>query len=98
MFDTPRHQRSLLIDRLRAQIRAMQSQRRYRDDFVDGKVGWVRYEQMHLWGLINEHREVHEKEPLPFEVVRIAEEMASGHSDYTDKLALYSMELVLLHE
>lgn len=98
MFDTPRHQRSLLIDRIRVQIRSMQIERRFREGIVDGRPGWVWYEQIHLWGIINEHREAHDREPLPFETVQRAEQRASGHSDYTDKLALYSMELVLLHE
>lgn len=74
----------------------MQNERRYREGMVGGQVGWVLYEQLHLWGCVNEHREHHDRQPLPFEEVQAVERMASGHSDYTDKLALYCMELVLL--
>ena len=55
---------------------------------------WNTYEMLVMWKLVNAKRYGHDRPMLPFSEVQKAEQMASGHVDYTKKFALYCAELV----
>lgn len=55
---------------------------------------WNTYEMLVMWSLVNRMRDGHERPLLPFSAIQAAEQIASGHIDYTKKFALYCAELV----
>lgn len=58
---------------------------------------WHRREMEDLLSHINWERAQLDKDPITMRVLLRTERHASGHSDYTRKLALYAAELVIPH-
>lgn len=67
-------------------------------DHQTGEAAWVKIEAEMMMGKINELRRVRKKSPIDMERYRRMEQLCIGHSDYSSKLCLYSMELVLDEE
>jgi len=83
------------FDRLREVLAEVQDERQYRP-VSNGSDGWIVYEQLHMWGVVNRMRAIlMGKQPIPFEDIQRVESLASGHVDYSKKFALYCAELLL---
>jgi phosphopantetheine adenylyltransferase len=91
---TPRQldQKLDLRNELLARLTAAQEERPAREYVTDGELGWVIYERETMHRAVNEARAERNLAPLPIEAV---ERVASGHSDYSSKFALYCAELVM---
>lgn len=55
---------------------------------------WHDFEKMVMWKEVNRCRMSMGLEPVEFHRIARAEQMASGHVDYTSKFALYCAELI----
>lgn len=71
-----------------------QTERRHRQNIINGELEWVRHERQTMHTAVNQARAEHGKPPVPLNAVEHAEDLASGHSDYTRKFAFYCAELV----
>lgn len=63
----------------------------------DGSPEWVRMEREAMLRRINEERLLLAKAPLEMDLFERKELTCMGHSDYSSKLALVCMELVVDH-
>ena len=58
------------------------------------ELGWVVFERQSMFDAVNAKRHVHELSPVTMELfIHKAEQLAVGHCDYTQKIALYCAEL-----
>ncbi len=58
------------------------------------ELGWVVFERQSRFDAVNAKRHVHELPPVTMELfIRKVEQLAVGHCDYTQKIALYCAEM-----
>lgn len=93
--------RMALLDRLQKALAEAQAHRPERQELVADEYdtiripGWVAFEREAMFRAVTEERAKLGKRPIPMDLVVRHERMASGHSDYSQKYAIYCMELVL---
>lgn len=75
-------------------LKDVQGEREFRP-VTNGKDGWILYEKLHMWGVVNRMQAtLFNKGPVTFERVEAVEQQAAGHIDYSNNFALYCAELV----
>lgn len=57
--------------------------------------GWVIFEREAMWAAVNKERVARGLQPVALSVVQRVERMATGHSDYASKYALYAALLAV---
>jgi phosphopantetheine adenylyltransferase len=88
-------QKLALRDQFLNILTAAQGERPAREYVTDGELGWVIYERETMHRAVNEARAERGLAPVPLAAVERVESLASGHSDYSSKFALYCAELAL---
>lgn len=86
-----KYKRLALIELLRSHLQAAQAKRH---EFTSPH-GWWRHEMEKMLDHVNWYRAMYDKDPLPMKTLLRMESCASGHVDYSHKLALYCTDLVL---
>lgn len=84
---------SKLYDRMYAALTAAQAERPNRQAMIGDEPEWVRYERDAMWNEVNAVRAENGQRPALLTDILAAEQQAVGHSDYTQKYALYCAEL-----
>jgi hypothetical protein len=82
-----------LLATMRTTLINAQHERPKREDFVDGELGWVTYERTVMLNAVNTARSERGLPPVTVTEIERVEQQAVGHSDYTQKFALYCSEL-----
>lgn len=57
--------------------------------------GWVIFEREAMWAAVNKERVARGLQPVDMSVLKRVEQMATGHSDYAAKYALYAALLAV---
>lgn len=96
MTITPRQldQKLALRDQLLHTLTEAQEERPAREYVISGELGWVIYERETMHRAVNEARAEVGKQSLTIDQIEQVESLATGHSDYSSKYALYCAELV----
>jgi hypothetical protein len=90
------------IQEMHSKLVAAQQSRDQRTEFVSSndssnrhpELGWVVFERQSMFDAVNAKRHVHKLPPINMELfIRKVEQLAVGHCDYTQKIALYCAEM-----
>lgn len=76
-----------VLGKMKAALAAAQAKR-------DQSADWIRFEQRSMLDAVNLERGARALPPIDLATLERAEAMAVGHTDYSDKFALYCTELV----
>jgi len=87
------------FDRLYATLTTAMKERDHRSDVMDfmgrRELEWVVYERQMMLGMVNHLREERGLDDVTIEEIESVESMATGHSDYAKKFALYCADLAV---
>jgi hypothetical protein len=89
------HDRLRFRDELLKILEDAQTERKLRDKWIDGELGWVVYERQVMFNAVNAKRKSLGKEAISMKDLEQAESSACGHCDYSKKFAFYCAELVI---
>jgi hypothetical protein len=81
------HDKLRLHDKFLQSLATAQKQRGERDD-------WMLFERQTMLDAVNAERAARSRPPVSMAEIERADRLASGHSDYSRKFALYCAELV----
>lgn len=85
------------VEEIRTVLIEAYQHRDERRDLVDGRPGWIRWEQEQATDVVNQIRARRGSYPVAFPLVERAEERAAGHINYTQKFAIGCADLVYDH-
>lgn len=74
---------------------AAQQLRYKRPRQVWGVSEWAAFERLKMWEAVNKYRLQRNKVSILIDRIKCVERIAFGHSDYSEKFALYCAELVV---
>ena len=86
---------NLLVEWFEELLSNAQKERPKRQAYVNREFAWVTYEREVMFDGVNSERAKLGYCPVTLAQLRVAENAATGHTDYVKKFALYCAELVL---